>query len=66
MYGGLRFGLGNGAEHVAQWRGAEAQLAGQFVFQAHGFFLNRFWVWVTVEQILDCDTETVQDIIRST
>jgi hypothetical protein len=44
MHSGLRFGFGDGAEHVAQWRGAEAQLTGEFVFQAHGFFLNRFWV----------------------
>ena len=66
MHGGLRFRFRNGAEHVAQRGGAEAQLAGQFVFQAHGFFLDRFWVCVTVEQILDCGTETVQDIICST
>lgn len=34
--GGLGFVFGNCAEHIAQRCGAEAQRAGQFVFQAHG------------------------------
>ncbi|MNN69255.1 hypothetical protein D3C81_1850290 [compost metagenome] len=38
--GGLRFFLGNGAEHVAQWRGAKTQGTGQFVFQAHNQLLS--------------------------
>ncbi|MCY1416020.1 hypothetical protein D9M71_315210 [compost metagenome] len=36
MDGGHCLVFGNGAEHVAQWCGAQAQRAGQFVFQAHG------------------------------